>query len=319
MTVSTSKYDYQAFCDTNKDLPIFFQPWYLDGVCDWLCLVLIENNVPIGVLPYFEKRRFGMNYITMPPFVKHSGIHLASAHRVLKKEHQAFQKFIEHLPKNDGFKQNFSPYVTNWLPFYWEGFKQTTLYTYRLHNIQDLEVTYHNFNRNIRRNIKKATTQLTILEDLDPKKFYAIHQKSFDRQGLNMPYNLAEFLQYDASLAQQNARKIFYAIDAKQQIHSVAYLIWDRQRSYYHLSGDDPQFRNSGASILLVWHAIQYTAQQLNLSCFDFEGSMLQNIERIRLQFGAIQVPYFFIWKYHSNRYQWLDRIQKWKKRQFNK
>ena len=130
-----------------------------------------------------------------------------------------------------------------------------------------------------------------------------------------MPYTLKQFLKHDRSLAEQQARKIFYALDTDENIHAVAYLIWDQQRSYYHLSGDDPQFRNSGAGILLVWHAIQYTAQKLKLNCFDFEGSMIPNIEHIRLQFGATQTPYFFIWKHHTLRYKGLDTLQQWRKR----
>ncbi|NJK84400.1 MAG: GNAT family N-acetyltransferase [Saprospiraceae bacterium] len=203
--------------------------------------------------------------------------------------------------------------VLNWLPFYWRGFQQTTFYTYRLNNLQDLDRVFAGCNRNIKRNIKKAETQLTVLEDLDPATFYALNQKSFDRQQIAMPYSLAQFLKHDAALAAHQARKIWYAVDEAQQIHAVAYLIWDKQSSYYHLSGDDTELRSSGAGILLIWKAIQYTANQLQLHTFDFEGSMIPAIEKIRLQFGAIQVPYFFIWKYYTTRYQWLDAIKKWR------
>lgn len=38
--------------------------------------------------------------------------------------------FIDNLPKFDYFNMNFHYSITNWLPFYWRGFKQTTRYTY---------------------------------------------------------------------------------------------------------------------------------------------------------------------------------------------
>ncbi len=315
-SISNNKSDYAHYCQMAEDLPIFFQFWYLDAVCEWEVLVVKKGETVIGVMPYFLKHRMGMRYIIMPPFVKFLGPHLLPDYRATKYEHLIFDLLMQHLPKIDGFKQNFSPLVTNWLPFYWRGFQQTTFYTYRLHNLQDLTTIFADFNRNIKRNIKKAEAQLTVLEDLSPELFYTINQKSFDRQNMAIPYSLTQFLKHDAALATHQARKTFYAIDEQQQIHAVAYLIWDKQCSYYHFSGDDPKLRSSGAGILLIWKAIQYTANQLKLNTFDFEGSMIPAVEKIRLQFGATQVPYFFIWKYYSARYQWLDYIKKrWNKK----
>ncbi len=311
-SISDNKSDYVHYCQTAEDVPIFFECWYLDSVCAWEALVVKKGKATIGVMPYFLKRRMGMRYIIMPPFVKFLGPHLLPAYRTAKYEHLIFELLLEHLPKIDGFKQNFSPLISNWLPFYWRGFQQTTFYTYRLNNLQNLTAIFDGFNRNIKRNIKKAEAQLTVLEDLPPKLFYTINQKSFDRQNMAMPYSLAQFLKHDAALSLYQARKIFYAVDEQQQIHAVAYLIWDKQSSYYHLSGDDPKLRSSGAGILLIWKAIQYTAHQLKLNTFDFEGSMIPAVERIRIQFGATQAPYFFIWKHYSTRYQWLDTIKKW-------
>lgn len=308
--ISNDKSDYENYCQIADDLPIFFQHWYLDAVCEWEVLVVKKDQKLVGVMPYFLKRRIGLRYIIMPPFVKFMGPHLLPTYRTTKYEHVIFDLLIQHLPKIDGFKQNFSPLISNWLPFYWKGFQQTTFYTYRL-DLQDLNTVFAGFNRNIKRNIKKAEAQLTVLEDLEPEIFYAINQKSFDRQQITIPYSLAQFLKHDAALATHNARKILYAVDEAQQIHAAAYLIWDKKFSYYHLSGDEPNLRSSGAGILLIWKAIQYTSNQLQLKTFDFEGSMIPAIEQIRLQFGAIQIPYFFIWKYYTSIYQWLDAIKK--------
>lgn len=305
-----TKQAYIDFCATQRDLPIYFQPWYLDSVCidgEWDAAIATANKQVIGVLPYFLKHKSGFQYITMPPFLKMLGPYLAPSHRVLKKQHQYYKVLIEALPRVAAFKQNFHPTCTNWLPFYWKAFQQTTYYTYQIDLTQSLTTITTQYNRNIKRNIKKAQAVVTIQSGLDPKKFYQINQQSFDRQAKRMPYSLDAFLKHDQALAQQQARKIFYAVDAQQQIHGAAYLMWDQQTAYYHLSGDDPNHRKSGAGILLIHHAIAYAQTELGCITFDFEGSVIRSIEKIRLQFGATPVPYFFIQKYYAWTYQLLE------------
>ena len=76
------------------------------------------------------------------------------------------------------------------------------------------------------------------------------------------------------------------------------------------MAGDDPTLRGSGASILLVWEIIQFVRKELGLLEFDFQGSMIQGIERVRRQFGAKQVPYFLIQKRQSTTFQWITGIK---------
>ena len=56
---------------------------------------------------------------------------------------------------------------------------------------------------------------------------------------------------------------MFFAVDEFEKIHSVVYLIWDNKTAYFHLAGDDPALRNSGASILLTWETIRYAREVL--------------------------------------------------------
>lgn len=307
------KEQYRAFCRQAADLPIFMHDWYLDGAMmeeKWDVVGLVDGQgAPQAFLPYCYKRKFGFTYITMPPFVKYMGPFILPKYRILKKEHILQQQLIQQLPKVSAFKQNFTPLTTNWLPFFWAGYRQTTRYTYRLEDVRELDAVYAGFNRNIKRNIRKASDKLILKKDLAPEKFYAINEKSFSRQGLKAPYSRDRFLKHHESLQKNKAGKILYAEDERGALHSAAYLIWDKNSSYYHLSGDDPNLRESGAGIWLIWQAIQYTAKTLKLDRFDFEGSILPAVERIRLQFGARQTPYFYVWKYHSSWYRFLDRL----------
>ncbi|MEJ5363543.1 MAG: hypothetical protein WHS86_00445 [Desulfosoma sp.] len=57
------------------------------------------------------------------------------------------------------------------------------------------------------------------------------------------------------------------------------------------MGGSDPELRNSGAGSLCLWHAI--INEPKHIQVFDFEGSMLEPVERFFRAFGAEQVPYF--------------------------
>lgn len=310
---STNKTAYRFFCSEEKALPIFFKDWYLDSVCiagEWDVALVHKEGKIIAAMPWFLKRNMGFSYITMPPFVKWMGPYIKEEYRVLKEEQPILETLIQQLPKVDGFKQNFHYSIQNWLPFYWANFKQSSRYTYILH-VADLDLVYSGINRNMRRNIKKAKAKLQLRNSDDIEQFYRINKMSFDRQNIPIPYSLEQLKKHDQALAKNNARQIFFAEDEKGQIHSAAYLIWDGTTSYYHLSGDHPELRQSGGGILLIWEAIQFTKNELGLNRFDFEGSMLKSVEQIRRQFGAKQQPYFYIWKYYSKWYQFVDFIKK--------
>lgn len=307
--MTDSKILYHKFCQENQArIPIFAQPWYLDAVCTdgiWDAAILEEKGEILAVLPYFLKQKLGFRYITMPLFTKYLGPYFAKDFNLTEQYH-ILEKIISKLPEFQAFYQNFHPNITNWLPFYWAGYQQTTRYTYQL-DLKNLDEIFNSINRNMRRNIKKAQSQLLVSLDGTPEDFYAINRLSFNRQGLKTPYTYEQFLKHDQALAAHNARQIFFAKDESGKIHAAAYLIWDARSSYYHLSGDDPEWRHSGAGILLAWEAIRYTKENLHLNLFDFEGSMMQNVEAIRRQFGATQVPYFYIWKYNSRLFKWLQ------------
>ncbi len=307
--------DYHAFCRAAPDLPVFAQPWYLDACAeggDWHAVLARENGRVVGALPYFCKQKGPFRYATMPPFVKWLGPYVLPELRGdPRREPAVVAALLAQLPPLAAFKQNCHPTLTNWLPFYWQGFRQTTYYTYRLHQLHDLARVEAGLSPGIRRDIRLARQRVRVVHDHSLATFYAVNRLSFTRQGLNVPYSEARFRRLDAALAAQGARQLFFAVDAQDRVHSVAYLIWDATTAYYHLAGDDPALRASGAGILLAWEAIRYASEVLGLRCFDFEGSMLPGVERVRVRFGAVQTPYSFVWRYQSRLFEWLEKLKR--------
>jgi hypothetical protein len=73
----------------------------------------------------------------------------------------------------------------------------------------------------------------------------------------------------------------------------VLYVVWDPNAAFHLLSGGDPELRTSGAGSLLMWEAIMRARAVTDV--FDFEGSMLEPVERFFRAFGARQTPYIHV------------------------
>jgi hypothetical protein len=308
----TTRQRYAHFCQNQPDLPIFFQDWYLDTCCGpagWDVVLVAQGSEVQGVWTFFQKQKMGFRYVTMPPFVKFMGPWLVPG----KNEEEAgriLEQLQRQLPPMADWKQDFHYQVQK--PDFLQKMAYQVLpkYTYRL-NLSDLDQVWAGVNRNMRRNIAKAKTQVNISIEDDPEGFYAINRLSFERQGINIPYSREAFLRHETALAKQNRRIIFFARDQRGQVHSASYLIWDPSSSYYHLSGDDPALRKSGAGLLLTWEAIRYSKEVLDLPIFDFEGSMLPKVEVIRQQFGGQKAPYYYVEKNFSWLYRGLERLKR--------
>jgi len=159
------KQKYRAYCKTESSIPIFSKDWWLDAVCgkDNWDVVIFENkgNDIIAAMPYYAiKSRYGFKNIIMPKLTQTMGpwIKYPLNQKYSKKlsfEKKIFTELINKIPKHASFVQNFHYSITNWLPFYWHGFKQTTRYTYVI-ALTDLDRIFADFSRQKQRNIKKA-------------------------------------------------------------------------------------------------------------------------------------------------------------------
>jgi len=250
-------------------------------------------------MPYVTKKVFGLTALTMPPLTPRLGpwLYLSEgtyAHR-LAQQKDLLNALIAQLPRFDVFCHHFLPEITNWLPFYWAGFQQTTRYTYRLEDLTDLGAVQAGFHRTTREQIRKAEQFVEVRDDLGIERLFEMNKKTFARQGL-LPAHSSEMVgRIDAACEQNDSRRIFFAEDARGNTHAALYLVWDDRCVYSILAGSDPDWRSSGAGSLLFWRAIQLASEQGK--SFDFEGSMIEPVERHFRNYGAQQVPYFRVWK----------------------
>lgn len=294
---------YRKLCEQESSIPIFSQAWWLDSVAgeNWDVVIVEKGNEIHASMPFLLKKKYGVTIITQPALTQNLGPWLrpsdAKYAKRLSREKELMNQLISQLPKHHHFQQNWHFSRENWLPFYWHGFSQYTRYTYQLTSLNDLERVMSGFQENIRREIKKASgrAKITVVEDASLDEFIELNRLVFSRQGMRMPCSPAFIRKIDDAASERGQRKIFIAKDELGTPHAGLYLIWDNDSAYYLMGGGDPKLRSSGATSLCMWKAIQF-ASTVSKS-FDFEGSMIEPIERFFRAFGAKQVPYFHISK----------------------
>ena len=303
--MNSNKQQYHKLVKAEPSIPIFSRDWWLDAVCgtdNWDVLLLEKGGEIMASLPFYRRKRYGLTLISQPLLTQHNGIWIkyppvqATAKR-LSYEKTLMNQMIDLLAdlNIDWFCQNFHYSITNWLPFYWRGFLQTSRYTYVIPDIDriNLQDIFSRFSEAKRRNIKRAEQQLQIKTDLNARQFYAYHQMILAKKGEKIAYPFDLFGRIFEAAVKRGHGRTFYAADKNEQIHSALFLIWDENSAYALITAVDPDHKKSGSLSLVIKEAIRFAAAHTR--DFDFEGSMIEMVENSYRQFATVQRPYFNI------------------------
>ena len=295
---------YDRFLETSPQGSVFASTWWLDAVAPGrhrLITVTGDSSIEAAwplVTTGTEK------VIGMPPLTPWLGIAFGphpseSLPKRLAREHALIDELVTQLPSFDSIRVSFHPAFDYWLPLSWQGFEQTTWYSYVLTDTSDEEALWANLQNNVRQNIRKARREgVTVESSDDLDAFWSLHHKTFLRQGLSIPYDRSIVDRVDEACRTRDQRRILLARSAEGEPVAGAYIVWDSRTVYYLMGGADAESRTSGAASLTMWTAIQ-VAGELG-KAFDFEGSSLQPIERFFRSFGGFPRPYYELRKIAS-------------------
>lgn len=294
---------YRQLCDTEKQIPIFSQAWWLDTVCGkdhWDVLLIEEKEKIQAALPLYIPRR---GIISMPSYTQTLGPWFAPESgdtkytKALGRRQALCKQLLDQLGAHSYFLQNFHYGITDWLPFYWEGYKQTTRYTYLLKGLQQPDLIWENMSPNIRRNITKAKEKhhITVRKGISIDEFLQIQEQTFERQGIPNKSDIGTLVRLIRTCRQRGQGDLWGGYDEQGRLHAAAFIVWQESSAWYLAGGGNPALRSSGAHSLILWECIRYVSRFTDQ--FDFEGSMIPGVERFFREFGAIQTPFFTITK----------------------
>lgn len=314
----TAKERYRELCLEEKSIPLFCRDWWMDAVCfdAWDVLLAEEKGEIMAALPYHLRKKLGFSCVLQPQLTQYNGIWLRkkqteSDYERLSYEKKIFGRLIEQLEKLNlsFYQQCFHMSITNWLPFYWKGFRQTTRYTYLISGIGNPEKVFARFSPAKQRQIRKSEKRLHLSLDMKPNEFYSHHKQSLKERGEEISYSYELFLRIYKATQTHNAGQLFSIKDDVGNVHTALFTVWDQNSAYTLVYSISPQYASSGASTLVVREAIKFLTNKTRN--FDFEGSMVEGIENSYRQFGTIQKPYFLIEKNYSRVFKLLFSLYK--------
>jgi len=183
--------------------------------------------------------------------------------------------------------------ITDCLPFFWRGWRVIPHYTYRINLGQDQNVLLAAMSPERRKNVRKAESDGVSVEAVvDTRAVRRLVIGTFARQkrAFPVPHMEAIFSQFPPG----ESSYCFVASSDGKPVAAV-YVVYDSRAAYYLIGGyaDDA---HHGAGALAMWHAI-LKAKALGLETFDFEGSVVPQIERYFRGFGGQLTPVFGVYR----------------------
>ena len=294
---------YIKFANTERDLPVFMQPWWLNAVCEdvsWDAIVVSDEEENVrGAWAFARTRLSGFDAIVLPPLTQFTGIWLnidqSLPHHKQEVQRQDILAALEKkLPKTPILELKLHWPLQDWAPFYWAGYKQETRYTFRFPE-PDTDLILNSVSKSFRRNYRSASRKFTIRLSEDLDEFQQLIEKVFDIRDDRMPFDKNTVLSAYRALKEKEQCAIYCADSAEGSARAAIMTIWDNTTTYYILGGRVSSNTQNATNLLLI-RAIADAAERGH--AFDFEGSMIEGVHKFFQSFGAQMQPYLYLYRY---------------------
>jgi len=286
-----TKAKYKEYLKRFDYVPIYFEDWYLDACIPpgkWSYVNHETSDGDFGLWPYFIKKKSIFNYITMPHLCKWMGP-LTTVDDFPNRKLALLNKMEGKLPEHHHFTQNLF-YNNTDVEFVHYDAKES--FSYQLDLTRDIETIYSKINSDYRNNKIPKAKDLKLIIDAPVDDIIKMQMASYTYAKFDIPFDEDYVRKHVKSILKKERGVILSMRDEENNLYASMFLIWDSKRAYYHLAGMNPELRKNGASIRLIWECIKYSKETIGAQLFDFEGSMIPNLERVRRNFGAEKVYY---------------------------
>ncbi|MBL7764638.1 MAG: GNAT family N-acetyltransferase [Chitinophagaceae bacterium] len=283
---------YRQYCEEH-DVPLFFRPSWLDLYNhDWQVVLESELSVTLFFV-YFPENKFGFSFIRNPILTPYSGFLFSSSEIDELTRNRLYERILKLIPDVSVFYIDLLPEagIRNIQSRFSCIDKRTNLL-----DIQDMSQCLVNFKPALQRQIRKAKKILQIIHSDDMERFYRLHSLTFQKQNLQPPYRIANFIKLWDYCKINQCGQLLFAENENGETHAAMFLVYDEQTAYYLAGGTDEQYYGSGAMSYLMSYAIQFAADE-GCKQFDFEGSMIPGINKFFQNFNPIETHYISLQK----------------------
>lgn len=291
---------WNRFVDQSPQGDVFCYTWWLEATTasNFKILAIFENNYIVAGIPLAYDAN---NKINVPPLTRTLGILYSPLPSLTKRRQSSLERkwltaLLEHIPVDNFVQMCMHHKFTDWLPFRWKGYRQTTRYTYIVdYKDKTINDLWENLDQEVRRlNRRAIESGITILLSEDCDLAYKYTALSYKRQGLTFRIPYDEIKRLDDAIKINGNRTIFKAVDNSGKVHAVLYTAFNKKSAYALLSGSDAESRKSGGHTLILWEAIKYYSDKVKY--FNLCGSDIERIEAHLKGFGGDLTQYFQIY-----------------------
>jgi hypothetical protein len=279
---------YDEFVASSPQGSVFCTSWWLDAVAPgrWRAHEVEENGRIVAAWPtVVRETRFGPLHVgaALTPFLGPL-LPPGGGARRRSREIRLVESLLERIGRFAHLDARCNPAFDYWTPLRWHGFEQTTNYTWRLLDLSDLDAVFAGFRENIRGHVRAAEKNGMSVSEGELADFLDVHRRRFahDPAGLE---------RIDAAARVNNARTVLVARDADGIVRAGGYFVHDERFTTYLSAATDAEAR--GAASLVLWESIKRAAERG--TAFDFEGSMLPQVEPFVRSFGGVPTPYSIV------------------------
>jgi len=296
-------HEYDKLVDISLEGTIFHNSWWLNIFKDYYgssytieFYGAFETGNLVAGIPIPIHNKLGIKFVYHPKLTPYLGSFfvdkgIKKKDREISWKKRINEEFAKSL-KESGICLSYS-FGHNYIdlqPFKWQGFDIEVHYTYVL-KLDNLDQIWKNMNRKRRNDINKCYKQNYTIKFGEIKKYIEQNKQTMKRQNHKILGERLWMKVFD-ECKKHNCCEIFTAYKDDEAMASL-FLVWDNKRSYY--IGGGIKDNSQGAMSLLMWEAIKYTKEKLNLNEFDFEGSDVRSIEFYFRKFGGNIKPIFFV------------------------
>lgn len=255
--------------------------WYLDNVCEnWEGLIL-ENYK--AVMPLVFNKKFGINYLYQPVISQQHGVFTS-----LPLTKNLVNNFIDNIPN----KYKYIDICLNEINDISERETVSKLYNYHLDLNLDYALIKVNYSKSLKRKLNKSGKHnLLIQTHIRPEEFVSFYIE-------NTAIKIKDF--------KEEYKHVFHRIIYKSLSHQLGevvgvlenntlvaavFLLKHPTRIINLLPSSSKKGLELNAMTFLLDYIIQRNANSKKI--FDFEGSMIEGIERYYKSFGAKKIDYY--------------------------
>lgn len=301
----------------NGVFPVIWEDWFLDILCEggvWKILEYREQNEVQGIWLFWQKKKLGMTYITMPPAVKYMGPAFNKKLSQAQKQ-KAYDYLSLMLPTSSYFVQQFLPELLA-LKSTIHTDKTVERATYIWDISKSSNVLKQELDGNYRRAIRKyeeqeetnnqdseqnaTTAEIDAFSDLLIASMGPLEDHGITKTQLTTLIQSAESRSKGKLILCRN----------QEVLIGASFIVWDKQQAYYLFAGNHSNYRKFYPGVLTVWKTAMFLKERTTVASLDLYGSSIESIAKVWKKIGAKEQAYLLV-ENHQNQF---FRLMQWGK-----